>query len=120
MPTVIKRSEGKVTIKCPFCHGVGKDPFELLSALATCQVCQGKGQVTLPEPVVECAFCGGTGIHRDQRLTCSVCDGKGMVTVQKPTETCPQCHGRGVPEFDYLPCSLCGGVGVITVQKKAG
>ena len=32
-------------IECAFCKGTGKDPFNLLSELATCQVCGGKGVI---------------------------------------------------------------------------
>ncbi len=32
-------------IKCGFCKGKGKGPFNLLSELATCHVCGGKGVI---------------------------------------------------------------------------
>jgi len=32
-------------IKCAFCSGSGKDPFDLLSPLSHCLVCSGTGQV---------------------------------------------------------------------------
>jgi len=35
-------------ITCPFCRGTGKDPFELLSELTACQVCNGTGKVEEP------------------------------------------------------------------------
>lgn len=111
---IIRGQEEKITAKCAFCQGEGKDPFELLSKLSTCQVCGGRGDVTIPGPAIECAFCGGTGIHRDQRLTCVVCGGKGMVNIKEPVETCPDCKGKGVASGDYLPCSKCGGKGVVT------
>jgi len=105
-------------IKCAFCQGKGMDPFGLLSPLAICQVCGGKGKVTVMEPAINCAFCEGTGIHRDQRITCVVCGGKGMVTVKQPSEECPRCGGRGVAPFDYLPCLVCGGKGMIGKEKE--
>ena len=111
---IISREENKITIKCPFCRGKGIDPFELLSKLSVCQVCNGREKVTIQEPAVECAFCGGSGVYRNQRLTCTVCGGKGMVTIKEPTETCPACNGRGVVKGGYLPCLKCGGKGVIT------
>jgi len=114
---VTKKSKGKI-IKCAFCEGKGKDPFELLSSLATCQVCGGRGIVTVSEPAIKCAFCEGTGIHRDQRLTCTVCGGKGMVTIEKGAEKCPHCSGKGVAPEEYLPCTVCGGKGMVTVKKK--
>lgn len=43
-------------IRCAFCKGAGKDPFDLLSELATCQVCAGKGKVEVVEPAIKCAF----------------------------------------------------------------
>jgi len=111
---IIKKGEGKITFKCAFCQGKGIDPFELLSKLSTCQVCGGRGEVTIPEPAIECAFCGGSGVHRDQRLTCVVCGGKGMVNIKEPYETCPDCEGKGVKSGDYLPCSRCKGKGVVS------
>ena len=46
----------KIEIKCAFCKGTGKDPFDLLSELATCQVCGGKGKVDIIEPAIKCVF----------------------------------------------------------------
>jgi len=40
-------------IKCAFCKGTGKDPFDLLSKLSTCQVCGGKGKVEVKEPMIK-------------------------------------------------------------------
>jgi len=111
---IIKEDEGKITMKCSFCQGKGTDPFELLSKLSTCQVCSGLGEVTIPKPAIECVYCGGTGIHRDQRLTCIVCGGKGMVGIKEPVETCPRCDGKGIIAGDYLPCPKCSGKGVVT------
>jgi len=111
---VLKGKEGKITAMCAFCQGKGTDPFELLSKLSKCQVCGGRGKVSIPAPAIKCAFCGGTGIHRDQRLPCVVCGGKGMVSIKEPIDTCPDCNGRGVIEGDYLPCLKCKGKGVIT------
>jgi len=88
-------------------------PFDLMSKLSVCQVCGGRGEVTMPEPAIECVYCGGTGIHRDQRLTCVVCGGKGMVEIKEPVEQCPRCNGKGIVKGDYLPCLKCGGKGVI-------
>jgi len=123
MPDI--KTPGKIAERtvhtCAFCGGRGKDPFELLSKLSNCQVCGGRGKVDVAPPAIECAFCGGTGIHRDQRLTCVVCGGKGMVTIEKgsETETCPDCGGKGVVKGDYLPCVGCGGTGVIARAAPA-
>lgn len=46
---VIERSGNQVTVRCAFCNGTGKDPFGLLSILATCQACRGSGEVTVNE-----------------------------------------------------------------------
>lgn len=102
-----------ITVECAFCNGKGKDPFGLLSPLASCQVCGGEGKVFVQEPAVKCVFCGATGIYRDQRLTCTVCGGKGMVTVYEPSRKCRLCNGKGVALHDYLPCIECGGKGVV-------
>ncbi len=59
---VMEKSGDRVGIKCGFCHGTGKDPFGLLSTLAACQVCGGRGRVTVIEPVVKWAFCHGSGV----------------------------------------------------------
>lgn len=69
--------------------------------------------------VITCAFCGGSGVHDDQRLTCTVCGGKGMVTIRETVEKCPHCQGAGVDtDINYLPCSRCGDKGVVTVKKE--
>ncbi len=106
-------------LECAFCRGKGKDPFELLSKLATCQVCGGTGKVEVIEPSIKCAFCKGTGIYpRDGRVTCTVCNGKGMVTVKGETEGCPKCKGSGQEIESGLPCIKCGGKGVTTKARK--
>jgi len=98
-------------ITCAFCKGLGKDPFGLLSPLATCQVCSGTGKVRVTPPTVKCAFCNGTGVYVHKRLTCTVCGGKGMVTVPKGAKTCSECNGSGQAR-DGLPCLACRGKGV--------
>jgi len=100
-------------IKCAFCKGKGKDPFELLSPLSECQVCNGSGKVIVETPNEVCPFCHGTGIHRGQRLTCIVCGGKGVVCTKGLSKTCPDCNGTGVPPGDYLPCTTCKGIGQV-------
>jgi DnaJ-class molecular chaperone len=76
---IIRDAEGKLSLKCAFCKGRGTDPFELLSKLSVCQVCTGKEEVTIRRPAIECAYWGGNGIHREQRLTCMVCGGKAWL-----------------------------------------
>lgn len=110
---ILEGDEGKFTATCAFCHGEGVDPFGLLSEISVCQVCGGRKEVTVRTPAIKCAFCGGSGVHRDQRLVCVVCGGKGLVEINEPMETCPNCEGRGIVAGDYLPCLKCGGRGVI-------
>ncbi|MEW6410765.1 MAG: hypothetical protein AB1488_11785 [Nitrospirota bacterium] len=99
---------------CAFCRGKGKDPFNLLSELATCQVCGGTGEVEVSEPAIKCAYCLGTGVHPyGVRITCTVCNGKGMVMVRGETEVCGDCKGSGRAFESKLPCLICKGKGVI-------
>ena len=102
-------------VQCAFCQGNGKDPFELLSELATCQVCGGRGNVEVKEPAIKCAYCKGSGVHPlGARVTCTVCNGKGMVTVKDSSKECPKCKGTGQERESGLPCIKCGGKGVIS------
>lgn len=99
-------------LKCAFCKGEGKDPFGLLSKLATCQVCAGTGEVKVKEPAIRCAYCKGSGVYPlSGRLTCTVCNGKGMVTVKGPNRECPKCKGVGQEIDSGLPCIKCAGKG---------
>jgi len=111
--------------KCAFCKGTGKDSFDLLSELATCQVCGGTGKVKVEEPAIKCVFCKGTGVYpHNARVTCTVCNGKGMVTVSTgggsasggkgATNKCPECKGTGAAKDSGLPCVKCGGKGVVS------
>jgi len=109
----------KKEIKCAFCKGTGKDPFDLLSELATCQVCGGRGKVEVVEPAIKCVFCKATGVYpRNARVTCTVCNGKGSVTVKGATEECPKCKGTARAIDSGLPCVKCGGRGVVSKRKK--
>jgi DnaJ-class molecular chaperone len=101
-------------VTCGFCKGTGKDPFDLLSELASCQVCEGTGKVCVEEPAIKCAHCKGTGVFHGTRITCTVCNGKGMVRVPKGLkEQCPECNGTGTAIDSGLPCLCCKGKGVI-------
>lgn len=100
-------------VKCAFCDGTGKDPFDLLSSLSRCPVCKGRGILEVKAPTVGCAYCRGTGRGRHTRLACSGCGGAGVITLAGATTRCPQCAGSGrEPEAD-LPCSLCKGAGLV-------
>jgi len=101
-------------VKCAFCKGSGKDLFNLLSELATCQVCGGRGKIEVMDPAIKCAYCKGSGIYPlGARVTCTVCNGKGLVTIKGPSEECPKCKGTGQEIDSGLPCIKCGGKGVV-------
>lgn len=101
-------------LKCAFCKGTGKDPFDLLSELANCQVCSGIGEVTVEEPTVKCAYCQGSGVHPNSRLSCSACGGKGVITYRSGKDICKACRGTGrtIGKSD-LPCLACKGTGLV-------
>jgi len=107
-------------ITCAFCKGKGKDPFDLLSELAACQVCSGTGRVYVGDPTVECAFCKGRGVHPHTRISCTACESKGRVTHKNSDERCPECDGKGHNVSENLPCSNCRGKGFVRkiVVKK--
>jgi len=113
-----RRARATAEIMCAFCHGSGKDPFDLLSEHARCEVCGGSGRVTVARPAHKCAFCRGSGVFPASRLTCTVCMGKGMVTVEEPAETCRACRGAGVTAGRSLPCSRCGGKGLLAAASS--
>ena len=71
-------------IVCAFCKGKGKDPFRVPSKLSNCQVCIGRGKISIADiPHEICGACKGTGIFAHHRLPCSVCRGKGVVPGNK-------------------------------------
>jgi len=108
-----------VTAECAFCGGIGKDPYEVLSKLSNCPVCNGHGTVRVRRPAHPCAFCHGTGKKRRTRLSCEVCKGTGLVTVPEPAAKCPDCDGTGKMHGADLPCRLCKGTGLITRKPSA-
>ncbi len=100
------------SMNCAFCKGTGKDPFSILSKLATCQVCGGRGKNFVMDPMTKCHFCTGAGVQSHSRLTCTVCKGKGYIYAEKG-DVCQECKGGGKSLDDSnLPCSACGGKGV--------
>jgi DnaJ-class molecular chaperone len=97
-------------IKCTFCSGTGKDPFDLLSPVSDCLVCNGSGYTEVTEPMKKCIFCSGSGKNPlGARITCIVCGGKGFNTI-KGDALCNPCKGSG-RATDGLPCTRCGGTG---------
>jgi DnaJ-class molecular chaperone len=111
---ILREGRATSTLECAFCRGAGVDPFDLLSDRSVCQVCGGKGKVTVRGPFRECAYCDGTGIHLHRRLVCTVCGGKGVVELKGAAVTCPDCNGKGRIFGQYLPCLTCGGRGVVS------
>ncbi len=93
------------------------DPFELLHPAAKCQVCAGRGRVSIAifeDKLVECRYCRGSGKHPFTRMTCTSCKGKGVLLLDKMiTEVCPECNSSGAAPQRDLPCSRCGGSGII-------
>ena len=99
-------------IRCAFCNGKRKDPFDLLSPISDCLVCNGTGQVEMEAPLKKCVFCSGTGKNPlGARVVCIVCRGKGSNYCPGNTK-CIQCRGTG-KSSDGLPCSRCRGKGFI-------
>ena len=114
-----------IEVPCAFCGGKGRDPFSIMSPMATCQVCGGKGSRRLHPPTVRCAFCRGTGVYAGTRLTCTTCKGLGTVEVPINTASCPCCDGTGRavgcdgghwPDAP-LSCTCCGGKGVVAAKQ---
>jgi DnaJ-class molecular chaperone len=106
-----------VIIECAFCKGKGKDPFELLSKLATCQVCGGRGTVKVDDSHIKCVYCLGTGVFPyGSRLTCTVCGGKGVVAIKGKNEVCKDCKGTGRSRVSGLSCITCKGKGVVLIE----
>ncbi|MEI7423554.1 MAG: hypothetical protein WCK18_15735 [Prolixibacteraceae bacterium] len=97
-------------IRCAFCSGTGKDPYDLLSQISSCQVCNGTGETLVMEPTNICVFCAGTGKNPlGARVSCIVCGGKGLNHCDKTTK-CNKCQGSG-KSIDGLPCTRCRGIG---------
>src|SRR5271157_1034345 len=108
---VLKSEDGWASLRCAFCKGQGTN----LRAFGRCPSCGGHKVVTLAEPIVPCAFCGGSGRTPSQPgMPCVVCRGKGAVSVIEPVERCPACHGTGKLKRAWqLPCNRCSGKGVV-------
>ena len=117
--TALNPSRQTVEIICAFCGGQGRDPFGVMSPLATCSVCSGVGRHTLFLPTASCAFCQGSGVYPHSRLTCTSCGGLGMVHVPPGAIACPACGGTG-RAADYLwtdsplSCGYCRGIGLVS------
>lgn len=111
----IKVSRPMAEVKCAYCKGIGKDPWGVMSVLADCQVCKGKGTVKIAEPFEKCPVCQGTGVQYNTRLNCLACGGKGVLTVEEG-DVCPVCGGTGRGLFG-LYCLRCKGTGKVRKVK---
>lgn len=116
---VAKKRESKEAIaakltevKCAYCNGTGKDRWGLMSVLADCQVCKGKGTVKIETPFEKCPVCHGEGMQYNRRLTCLACGGKGILPVKKGMKICPECGGSGKGAFGFY-CLKCKGKGKV-------
>jgi len=121
--TAAAERQETVDVVCAFCGGKGRDPFGIMSHLATCQVCGGQRCHTLHQPIATCAFCQGTGVHPGSRNTCTTCRGIGMVEVTANAITCPCCVGSGRAADDFWPdsplsCGCCEGKGVVAPEPR--
>lgn len=102
------------TLTCAFCQGKGKDPFEIMSRQSICQVCGGRGKVTVLQPYVLCAYCHATGVASGTRNVCTSCNGRGAISIVADEKlVCPDCRGNGRAKENSLACLKCKGKGVI-------
>jgi DnaJ-class molecular chaperone len=110
--TNVPSSNTSETIKCAFCHGVGTDPYGVLSELSVCGSCGGKGTVIVPTAHKRCIYCEGTGSHKTYR--CLVCDGAGVIALPaEPYKKCPDCDGLAYEQSSGLACLTCRGHGTV-------
>ena len=117
-----EKTTASVAVICAFCSGEGRDPFDIMSPLATCQVCGGTALHTLRQPMASCPFCRGTGVHPGSRLTCTTCGGVGAVEILDDAVTCSCCGGSGraadaIWPDSPLSCTCCGGKGVVAAGQ---
>lgn len=101
----------EVEITCTFCNGTGRDPFAIMSPLATCYVCNGRKKVRVASPNVRCSYCWGRGVAPvGARNACLACGGIGFIPGSSDAETCPTCRGTG-EDKSGLYCLQCHGSG---------
>lgn len=107
-----KKAKG-VEITCTFCNGTGRDPFAIMSPLATCYVCNGRKTVKIASPNVRCSYCWGRGVApTGARNACPACGGIGFIPVSCTAEVCPSCGGSG-EDKSSLYCLQCHGSGKV-------
>lgn len=109
-----KHGEYVEKIACSFCKGTGKDPFGIMSPLATCSVCHGMKEHYILKPFSQCHYCNGSGVESGTRNTCLSCHGRGQVSHHKgKLNICESCRGSGMEHGTELTCSECHGSGVV-------
>lgn len=94
-------------VQCAYCKGKGLDRFSIPSKLSTCQVCNGRKEISVPELHEPCSGCSGTGVYLHHRLACSVCGGKGVVRKlegKKRGEGCIKENAGPLERETGLPC----------------
>lgn len=74
--------ETRVSVKCAFCKGKGRDPYGL-SRLSRCVACGGKRTQLVAEPYETCPACEGAGLYFRSHMYCWTCRGKGVIPAEK-------------------------------------
>ncbi|MDI6761061.1 MAG: hypothetical protein QMD05_09565 [Candidatus Brocadiaceae bacterium] len=88
---VRKERHKGVEITCTFCRGTGRDPFAIMSPLATCYVCGGRKKVRVASPNVSCSYCCGMGVSPiGAGNACPACCGVGFVPVSEDAPWQPE------------------------------
>lgn len=119
MALILEENEGRALVRCTYCQGTGRDRFGIMSALSTCAVCGGKGNVWVQKPLVTCAYCHGSGASPiGARNPCLACRGTGVGFIQEPTESCSSCGGTGFHRATGLYCLACHGKGIVSLNKE--
>jgi hypothetical protein len=73
-------------MKCAYCDGRGRDRRRG-SKGGACPVCDGLGQISVPDNHVKCGRCRGHGGHYERH---------GFIREEFSKSICPACHGTGV------------------------
>lgn len=95
-------------IRCSFCKGMGKDPFDQLYPGS---ICQGRKEIYVLSPYKTCTYCHGSGVAFSSQNTCTVCHGRGVISHPARGHVCPECGGSGMDVETNLPCLACQGTG---------
>ena len=103
------------TAVCAFCKGEGENQPE---TLLPCEACNGKGVISVMEPVEVCPNCHGNGREPTNRSVCATCRGAGVITEIEVDTGIPDLwgHERGCLEVILEE----GQVGRATVARRVG